>query len=243
MLTSVPGMNKKTLESSLIGECIELNDFLPPITASTQISDSDLEPYLDSNNAVCYKMKKHSHNILNFSMWSEAWIRYQIHMVTNLGVQVHGPMTDYFLIILEADRKYSWSAIAMYDYKHRLTLVGKLSLGEHLAFSIAEPTLLPTVLDVIAIKPNAIKCNRCLGCDHKVGSCPFPEAPKGLSQGKTQGGGQIKTQEICQNFNRDKFLFGETCFRKHQCRICKGVLPFSKSSILGPCNGKGKDLT
>ncbi len=45
-------------------------------------------------------------------------------------------MADYFLFILEADRKYSWSAITMYDYKHRLTLALKLSLGERLAFAI-----------------------------------------------------------------------------------------------------------
>ncbi len=118
MLTSVPGMNKKTLESSLMVECIELNDFLPPIAASTQISHN-------------------SRKSLIFSMWSEAWVRYQNHMVANFGVQVHGPMADYFLFILEADRTYSWSAITIYDYKHRLTLVGKLSLGECLAFSIA----------------------------------------------------------------------------------------------------------
>ncbi len=46
----------------------------------------------------------------------------------------------------------------------------------------ADPTLLHTVLDATAIKPNAIKCNRCLGFDHKVGSCPFPRASKGSSK-------------------------------------------------------------
>ncbi len=65
-------------------------------------------------------------------------------------------MADYFLFILEADRKYSWSANGMYDYKHRLTLASKLPLGERLAFLIADPTLLPTVLDATAIKPNAL---------------------------------------------------------------------------------------
>ncbi len=34
ILTSVPGMNKNTLESSLMGQYIELNDFLPSIAAS-----------------------------------------------------------------------------------------------------------------------------------------------------------------------------------------------------------------
>jgi len=238
----VPGIGKKTLESSLLGECIELNDFLPPITASAQLSDNDLEPYLDSNNAVCYKKKKHSHKIMNFSMWSEAWVRYQKHMVANLGVELHAAMADYFLFILESDRKYSWSAIAMYDYRHRLALAGRLSLGERLAFSIADPTLLPTILDATAIKPNAIKCSRCFGFDHRVGVCPFPEAPKGTSQGKTQGA-KNKTQEICQNFNRDKCQYGDLCFRRHQCRVCKGTLPFSKCNISGPCNGKGKDAT
>ncbi len=139
--------------------------------------------------------EKNIHKILNFSMWSEAWVRYQKHMVANLGVQVHGPMADYFMFILEADRKYSWSAIAMYDYKHRLTLAGKLSLGECLAFSIADPTLLPTVLDATAIKPNAIKCNGCFGCDHKVSSCPFPDASRVHHKVRPRGGARAKHQK------------------------------------------------
>ncbi len=64
-----------TLESTLMGECIECNDFLRHIAESTQISNNDLEPYLDSNNAVSYKKKKHSRKILNSSMWSDAWVK------------------------------------------------------------------------------------------------------------------------------------------------------------------------
>ncbi len=168
-------------------------------------------------------------------MWFETWVRYQKHIVANLSVHVHVPMADYFLFTLETDRKYSWSAITMYDYKHRLTLADKLSLGEPLAFYIEDHTLLPTVLNVTAIKPIAIKCNRCFDFDGKVSSCPFPNAPKGSSHGKIQGGGgKNKTQEICHNFNTDKCLFGETCFRKHQVGSAKEFCHLANAASQGP---------
>ncbi len=57
----------------------------------------------------------------------------------------------------------------------------------------------------------------------------------------TQKSAKSKTgEEICQNWNRDKYKFWALCTHLHVCRVCIGSLPFSQCCNSGPCKGKGK---
>jgi hypothetical protein len=234
--TEVPGVSQKTLDAAVRGEFIDINEFVTPIMASSYLPLTDIEPYIDSNGSVCYKQKRLSRKVTNFSSWTEAWMRYQKFLVGHLGAEIHNSMVDYFVFVLESDRKYSWSAIAILDYKHRLAISKKPTLGDRLAFARVDPLVLPTVLDASSLKPNATRCRRCSGYDHVTSSCPFPEmGPTGQKTSKSEKG-----QEICQNWNRDKCRFGTSCSRKHACRVCQGSLPFFQCTNSGPCQGKGK---
>ncbi len=85
-------------------------------------------------------------------------------------------------------------------------------------------------LDVTAIKPNATKCSRCKDYDHLVSWCPFPEiGSQGQKTTKSAPG-----TEVCQNFNKEKCRFGETCIRKHVCRVCGGLCHLPRATTQDP---------
>ncbi len=207
----VLGVSQKDLDSSLQGEFGELNMYLPPVLASNSIPLTDIEPYLDNIGVVCYKQKRSTRKITNFSSWSEAWTRFSKFMVKYVGFHVHEHMADYYLFMLESEKKFAWSAIFVFDYRHRLNLSIKCSINDRLAYACMDPMLLSTVLDVTAIKPNATKCSCCKAYDHLVSRCPFPEMTK-----------SAPGTEVCQNVNKEICRFRETCFRKHVCRVCGG---------------------
>ncbi len=55
---SFVGLVKKRLDAVVRGEFIDINEFMPSIMASSHLPLCDIEPYLESNGAVCYKQKK-----------------------------------------------------------------------------------------------------------------------------------------------------------------------------------------
>ncbi len=95
-------------------------------------------------------------------------------MVKYVGVHVHEHMADYYLFMLESEKKFAWSAFC-FDYKHCLNISIKCSINDRLAYACMDPVLLSTLLDVTAIRPNATKCSRYKAYDHLVSRCPFPE--------------------------------------------------------------------
>ncbi len=127
-------------------------------------------------------------------------------------------MADYYLFMLESEKKFAWSALSVFYYRYCLNLSIKRSINDRLGYTCVDPMLLSTVLDVTVIKPNATKCSCCKAYDHLVNRCPFPEID---SQGQKTTKSAPKT-EVCQNFNKEKCRFRETCFRKHVCRVCVG---------------------
>ena len=234
------GVPQKTLDACLRGEFVDLNDFVPPIGASKNLSMDELEPFIDTNNSVSYRPKKHSRKIIGFDTWAEAFDRFQKFIVGHLGVEFHTHLVDYRTFIYESNRKFTWPSVSMYDFRHRSNLALHGTLHERFAFSKADPALVPIILDATAVRPNAVRCTRCRGFDHVVKSCPFPE---GGSKTSTQAKSAAGAQEVCQNFNRERCLFGEQCRRKHCCRLCKGPLPFNKCSLTGRCSDRGKDAS
>ncbi len=231
------GVSSKTIEAALEGDFVDLADFLPPIGASNNVSNLDLECFLDNESkSVSYRPKKYTRKINSHDTWSQAWVAYEKLLVSHFGASVHEYLADYRATILDYSKKYMWSAVAVYDFRHRSRLATQVTLSERLNFSIIFNDLSNTILDTTAIRQNATRCQRCKAYDHMVRDCPFSEGWKGgQNQSKTQT--KNETQEICYNFNRDK-CSGDRCKRKHICRHCRGPLPYTKCSVSGPCSGK-----
>ena len=236
------GISQKTIDSAVLGMYVDLSDLLPPIGASMFVNNPELEPCLDNDNVVTYRAKKHSRKVVNYDTWAQAWTVYEKLMVSVLGSYVYEFMADYRQFIADSNKKFTWTCVALYDYRHRVKLSALPNLMSRVSFSIPSSEFLPVILDATAIRPNAPRCPRCRGYDHLLPACPFPET----AQKQTASGGQGKGQagsEICQNFNRERCQLGEKCKRIHKCRVCKGAMPFSKCAISGPCAGKGTSAT
>jgi hypothetical protein len=238
------GIAQKTAEQAVSGVYVDLSEFLPPLAAGNFINRTELEPFLDGRDNLSYRPKRTKRRINNFDNWLEAWAHYEKLVIKYVGVCCHEAFVDYRLFMTECNRKYNWYCVAMYDFKHRVSLAAASTLAGRFAFSTVDMNLFPTILDSTAIRPNAPRCPRCRGYDHVAAKeCPFPEGGgggKSVTQrasktSKTQG----KQNEICHNFNRDSCLLGQACVRKHVCRTCGGPKPLSLCSVSGPCAGKG----
>ena len=151
---------------------------------------------------------------------------------------MHDIMSDYREFIMNANRKFLWSAIATYDFKHRSRLCTRPTLSGRFDFSTPSQDLLLTILDATAVKPNALRCNKCKGYDHVASACPFPDMQQ-KSQAQKQVQNSNVSAEICLNFNRDRCQ-NDRCRRIHKCRQCRGPLPMSKCILSGPCAGASK---
>ncbi len=234
------GVPTKTIDAALEGEFIDLADFLPPIGASNNVSNPDLECFIDTDSkAVSYRPKKHSRKITSHDTWSQAWVPYEKLLVSHFGQAVHEYLADYRANILDYSKKYMWQAVAVYDFRHRSRLASQVTLSERLNFSIIFNDISNTILDTTAVRQNATRCQRCKAYDHVVRDCPFPEGwrgGQGTNQGKSQA--KVETQEVCYNFNKEK-CNSERCKRRHVCRYCKGPLPYTKCSVSGSCSSKG----
>ncbi len=230
------GVTSKAIDSAIEGEYVELSDFLAPIGASNNVTNSDLEAVFDNdNNSISYRPRTSKRKIYNHDTWSQAWVAYEKLMVATFGSGVHEVLADYRASILEMSKKYLWSAVAVYDFRHRSRLATFVSLPERLQFSMVFPDLTNTILDTTAIRPNAVKCQRCKAYDHLVKDCPFPETAK---SGSSQGKAKNEIYEICLNFNKEKCA-NDRCKRRHVCKSCRGPLPQAKCLVSGACANRG----
>ncbi len=229
------GVPSKTINSAIEGECVPLEHFLPPIGASSNISNPDLECVLDNEtNSMTYRPKNHSRKIVNHDTWSQAWVSYEKLMVAVFGNSIHESMADYRATILDYSKKYVWSSVCVYDFRHRSRMATQIAISDRLNFNAVFNDLTNTILDTTAIKPNATRCARCKAYDHMVRDCPFPEGWKGgQNQGQVQAKKEI--QEICFNYNKERCT-NDKCKRRHICRYCKGNLPFTQCKISGNCS-------
>ncbi len=224
------GVPTKTIDLALEGDYVDLADFLPPIGASSYVSNPELEAVVDnSTNSVTYRPKKYTRKILNYDTWCSGWNNYEKLMVAYFGSAVHEFMSDYRTFIQESSRKYVWQAVSIYDFRHRTRLATMISLSDRLNFSSTFNDTNNTVLDTTAIRQNAPRCLRCKAYDHMIQDCPFPE-----TKSENQKKNQTQTQEVCLNFNREKCVTAN-CRRKHVCQKCRGVLPYAKCQISGAC--------
>ena len=230
------GVSARTIEQALDGEYCELNEFLSPIGATNNLQ-SNLECVMDDENRLLYRAKRHTRKITNLDLWCQAWSVYEKLLIGVYGIELHSVMSDYRQFIMEANRKFNWTSIATYDFKHRSLISTSDTLSGRFDFSSPSQELLVTILDATAIRPNAIRCNKCRAYDHVAAGCPFPEFQKAQSQVKAQNS-QVQN-EICLNFNRDR-CFNQKCRRIHKCKQCRGQLPYSKCILSGPCTGNSQ---
>ena len=227
------GIPARVIDSAIQGEWIDLSEFVPQLGVNVNTVNTELEPVLEGNT-VSYRPKKSKRQITNYDSWYIAWCNYEKLMISVHGVALHEIMCDYRTFIMEANKKYLWSSVFMYDQRHRARLGALLSLNERLNFSSPSQDLISTILDATAVKPNAQRCQRCKSYDHNVSICPFPEV-KGSSQAQGKTKTQNTSQEICLNFNREK-CNSNSCPRKHICKQCRGPLPHTRCQISGHCS-------
>ena len=227
------GIPARVIEAAIEGEWVDIGEFLPPIGVNINSANTELEPVLDGN-AVSYRPKRNRRQITNYDTWYLAWCNYEKLLISVHGAALHEIMCDYRTFIMESNKKYLWSAVSMYDQRHRARLGALLTLNERLSFSSPSQDLISTVLDATAVKPNAQRCQRCRSYDHQVGLCPFPEV-KGAGSLQNKVKTQNQSQEICLNFNREK-CNSDKCPRKHICKQCRGQLPYARCHVSGPCS-------
>ena len=227
------GIPARVIDAAIQGEWTDLGEFIPQIGVNVNSVNTELEPVLDGNT-VSYRPKKNRRQITNYDTWYVAWCNYEKLMISVHGVALHEIMCDYRTFIMEANKKYLWSSVFMYDQRHRARLGALLTLNERLNFSSPSQDLISTVLDATAVKPNAQRCQRCKSYDHSVGLCPFPEV-KSSSQAQSKVKTQNSSQEICLNFNREK-CNTSNCPRKHVCKQCRGPLPHTRCILSGHCS-------
>ncbi len=60
-------------------------------------------------------------------------------MVKYVGFHVHEHMADYYLLMLESDKKFACSAHPVFDYRHRLNLSIKCSINDRLSICMYGP--------------------------------------------------------------------------------------------------------
>ncbi len=233
------GVPSKTIDMALEGDYVDLSDFMAPIGASDRIANPELEAVVDNNtNSITYRPKKYTRKIYNFDTWMQGWNNYEKLLVAYFGSALHEYMSDYRSFIKESSNKYVWHAVSVYDFRHRTRLATMVQLSDRLNFSATFGDTNNTVLDTTAIRPNAPRCLRCRAYDHLVQECPFPEIGKNEGQKKTQN----QAQEVCNNFNREKCVT-PGCKRRHVCQKCKGVLPYARCQVSGPCAGRSNITT
>ncbi len=104
--------------------------YLLPVLASNSMPPTDIEPCLDNSGVVCYKQKRATRKITGFSRWSEAWTRFSKFMVKYVGSHVQEHMADYYLFMLKSEKKYAWSALSVFDYRHQIFLTWKFDIDK-----------------------------------------------------------------------------------------------------------------
>ena len=227
-IAPVEGMSEKTIKSALSGEFVHLDEFLHNYSFASD-NFGEMQSYVDpSGNLVC-RSKRQKRRINNFNTWLEAWSAYEKLMIMFHGLDLYSVLADYKMLIMQFDRKYLWTSVAMFDVKHRVSLSRK-----SVEFTKVDTNLVTTTFDSTTVKTSATRCHRCKSFDHIVGECPFPApAQKTQRPEKTQFAPKTSA-EVCNNFNTLRCVFSN-CKRLHVCKACRGDLPYELCIKQGKC--------
>lgn len=226
---SMPLLSEKLQKSALLGEFVNLSDFLPH-NDIYHVEQSD--PDSDSGR----KAQKHRKPIDNFDLWLTAWNNYEALLVAHKP-EMYSRALTHRQLIQKCNNKYMWQAVYTYDMRFR----AKLAATRSLEFNTIDTDLFVTILDSTAVKQNVQRCYRCKSYDHTVHECPFPpeypvaketKAPKAKWNQKSTSSIEKwfhNGQEICNNWQQGRCTF-PSCKRAHVCKGCRGDEPFYKCS-------------
>ena len=231
-LFTIPGTPEKSIKQGLQGEYICLDEFLQNYTLNNSEAQ-DIQSYLDNDGGVAYRSKRQKRRITSLSTWLEAWHNYERLLLSYHGFQLYDTCTRYKMLILSLERKYNWTAVAILDMRHRLSLSG-LSVD----FAVIDSVLFNSIMDPTTVKTSAPRCFRCRSFDHTISECPFPAPPpQAVSKGgpkKTFSSSSPNQPEICNNYNSLRCVLS-SCKRLHICKACRGDLPFELCVKQGKC--------
>ena len=226
-ISTVEGVPDATIKAALSGEFIYLDQFLLNVIVS-QDGAGELHQFVDTEGHVSYKPKRAKRKITNLQSWLEAWANYEKLMIKFHGIQLYDTMWDYRKFICECERKFNWSAVALYDIRHRAKLSRK-----SVEFAKVDSDLQAQILDSTAIKVGAPRCFRCSDFSHTAGECPFPTgAARKATPPKAK---KVDSNAICRNYNSLRCVL-TSCPRRHICKSCQGDLPYDLCVKSGPCS-------
>ncbi len=233
----IPGVSEKVIKSALLGEFVNISDFLPNYNLNKDTL-SDLQAYADVSGKLAYKPVKKRRVVTDLPSWLEGYFAWERVMLVTHGPQLYDHFAKYRERILELSRKFLFSSLQILDMRHR----GRLHRS---SMSLAEIPfdLLSTILDSTAVRTDAPRCSKCNDFSHVAGSeCPFQSSPPPpRNMGAKQGGGKPQKQwgGVCKLWNQGKCEY-KNCRRPHHCTQCKGNQPYHVCSRSGPCSG-GRD--
>ncbi len=163
----VEGMQEKTAKAALVGEFVNLDEFLANISI---LSDKvhDVQSYMDTTGAIVYKPKLAKRRVTCFLTWLEAFTAYQQLMVAIHGYDLYMSMANYIMKILDYERKYQWNAVYTLDIRHRADLSRK-----SVEFTNIDPRLPSSIFDSTVIKTSAPRYSVCKSFLHTIAECPF----------------------------------------------------------------------
>ena len=157
----------KVVREAILGECINLIDFLPG--NDIILSEQYKNPVDLPQGVMVVLSKKNKRNIDNFDVWLTAWNNYEALLVQN-HPDIYPNLSVYRQLVQKCNRKYTWQSVYLYDVRFRM----KLGSSRSFDFHVMDNDLYLTILDTTAVRTDAMRCFRCKSYEHVVTSCPFP---------------------------------------------------------------------
>ena len=193
------------------GEYIDFSHLLPPIGGQhdseplakrVRLSEDDGQLVLSTSSASKRKIE-------NIHSWLEAWSIFCAIVVSNQPSKALG-LISYQATILQASRRYRWSAVCDYDVSFRQRMARDLDM----VWDTVDTDLYARSFTGQA---HAI-CNSCKRPGHSASTCTARDSGNKKSSSK---------QPICAMYNSSKCSFPNCRFR-HCCKTVWGDHPASR---------------
>ena len=211
----VDGVSEKVATAALSGEFVNMEDLLTQYSSCS----NDFKTFTDSSGVVHMKPSRAKRSVSNVFRWLEAWSRYEKVLVKGYGLRILDVLVDYRMHIVGLAQQYNWSAVLMYDVRHR----SKIACQKSLEFTRIDQNLYLSVFTNAVVK-NYQSCTKCNAFDHMHFECPFL-----VNESQRKPGSKSRKEiqsEVCRLFNENRCKYGNKCHRKHVCSGCEGTDSF-----------------
>ncbi|CAH1803246.1 unnamed protein product [Owenia fusiformis] len=212
---------QKTIKAVKSGKFVNMIDLLPANLVNDYNENPDPIILTLDNGHLRQQHKRKVKTITSFNQWLSAWSIYECILIEQNPI-LYSSLIAYRTLIQEADKKFHWNAINLYDIKFRT----KLAQSPSPKFDKMDITLYVTTLDATCVK-NTIRCHRCSG-DHKVSNCPFQASSTMAQTSSSDTKQKADKDEVCNNYQFGNCKYGTNCYRMHKCNGC-GTLNVPRS--------------